>query len=91
MELMYPSGVGREGGVSGVFGDADRFGEGDDEVDDIVQASVIALGCGPRWVQWSLERQLGGETEVTASIIVACTVVSTTRERARDPEKLYSI
>jgi hypothetical protein len=48
MELMYPSEAWREGGVSGVFGDADRFGEEDDDVDDIVQASVIALGCGPR-------------------------------------------
>lgn len=50
-ELIYPSEAGREGGVSGVFGEVDRFGEGDDDVDDMVQASVIALGCGPRRIQ----------------------------------------
>lgn len=64
---MYSSEAGRGGDVRGVFG-AEPFGEGDDDVDDMVQASVIAPGCRPRWFQLSLEGQLGGEAEVTASI-----------------------
>lgn len=48
--LLYPSEAGRGGEVSGVVG-ADPFGEGDEDVDDMMQTNVIALGCGPRWFQ----------------------------------------
>jgi hypothetical protein len=50
-ELAYVSEAGRGGEVSGVFGDEDRFGEGDDDDEDMVSASVIELGYGSRWIQ----------------------------------------
>jgi hypothetical protein len=54
-ELVYGSGAGELRGESGVFGDVERFGEGDadddDDDDDMVQAGVIVLDFGPLWIQ----------------------------------------